>query len=71
MSPMPGLVKSVNVSVGETVGEGQEVLIIGMYILKFETQCYEYLKNHFRHLKRLLFKIVILFFSFRGNENAK
>jgi acetyl/propionyl-CoA carboxylase alpha subunit len=29
LSPMPGLVKSVNVVKGELVNEGQEVLVIG------------------------------------------
>lgn len=29
LSPMPGVVKSVNVKAGDSVSEGQEVLVIG------------------------------------------
>lgn len=29
ISPMPGVVRSVNVKVGDSVSEGQEVLVIG------------------------------------------
>lgn len=33
ISPMPGLVKSVSCKVGDAVGEGQELLVIGMCVL--------------------------------------
>lgn len=29
ISPMPGVVRSVNVKIGDNVSEGQEILIIG------------------------------------------
>jgi biotin carboxyl carrier protein len=29
LSPMPGVVRSVNVKTGDSVSEGQEVLVIG------------------------------------------
>ena len=35
LSPMPGLVKSVNVVVGQIVSEGMEVLVIGKFTVSF------------------------------------
>jgi biotin carboxyl carrier protein len=31
LSPMPGMVKSVSCEAGDTIVEGQEVCVVGMY----------------------------------------
>lgn len=31
LSPMPGLVKSVSCEAGDSIAEGQEVCVVGMY----------------------------------------
>lgn len=55
---MPGLVKSVNVTVGELVNEGQEVLVIGKqffgYNLSYNlTPYYFYLYRGYEDAKQI------------------
>lgn len=54
-SPMPGLVKSVSCKIGDSVVEGQELIIIGKYLVTNKASVY-YVCN---------------FFICRSHENAE
>jgi len=64
MSPMPGLVKTVSCKVGDTVGEGQEVLVIGKSI-----GVVLILRVLHEENKKIMYFFFIKFC--RGNEDAK